>query len=72
MTAHPTLPIPLRTGLSRVHEHAWLAESRHPTSAGVVFYVRCVDCGARRVDLQPHSDLPPSALTRTLEARDGD
>jgi len=33
------------------HEHGWLVESAHRTSDGIVQYVRCVVCGARRVDV---------------------
>ncbi|WP_121073693.1 hypothetical protein [Leucobacter aridicollis] len=49
-TAH-TAPAPAPP--HRVHEHAWHAESSHPTSEGIVSYVRCVRCGARRVELRP-------------------
>jgi hypothetical protein len=41
-------------------------ESRHPTSDGTVVYVRCADCGQRRVDVQAHPLTPPHALSRTL------
>lgn len=39
-------------------------DSRHPTSEGVVLYVRCTGCSAHRVDLQTHSQTPPTALSR--------
>ncbi|WP_200847036.1 hypothetical protein [Microbacterium sp. 18062] len=45
------------------HEHAWRTESAHTTSEGRVLYVECVACGTRRVDLQPHTGLPPTALS---------
>lgn len=64
MTAQSTLPISGRTALT--HEHAWLVESRHPTSEGVVLYVRCTGCTARRVDVQRHPLAPPDALSRAL------
>lgn len=64
MTAARTLPIPLTTTAG--HEHAWLVESRHPTSDGVVLYVRCDGCGTRRVDVQDHPQRPPRALSRPL------
>ncbi|MFC8801149.1 hypothetical protein ACFT2C_25745 [Promicromonospora sp. NPDC057138] len=48
------------------HEHSWATESRHPTSAGHVLYVRCTACGIRRVDLQAHGDTPPAPLSRAL------
>lgn len=47
-----------------IHDHAWLTESGHQTSDGRVLYVRCVRCGARRVDLQAHPLVPPHSLTR--------
>lgn len=56
--------------LRAVHEHGWLTESSHPTSEGRVSYVRCAECGARRVDLQPHPLLPPHPLTRGVGAVD--
>ncbi|MFK4791612.1 hypothetical protein [Microbacterium sp. ZW T5_56] len=40
-----------RTTPIRTHEHGWVTESRHRTSEGIVVYVRCVDCDARRVDV---------------------
>ncbi|MFE7224848.1 hypothetical protein ACFU7D_08705 [Nocardioides sp. NPDC057577] len=46
------------------HEHGWLTESSHQTSEGRVLYVRCAQCGVRRVDLQPHPLLPPRSLSR--------
>ncbi|WP_447653123.1 hypothetical protein [Microbacterium sufflavum] len=67
MTAADTLPVPLVPPVDR-HEHAWLVESRHPTSEGVVLYVRCLDCGTRRVDVAAHPHLPPRALSRPLAA----
>ncbi|WP_448720884.1 hypothetical protein [Microbacterium natoriense] len=63
MTALHTRPIPAPT--MHTHEHAWLVESRHPTSEGIVLYVRCGDCGVRRVDVQQHPSTPPTALSRT-------
>ena len=47
----------------RTHEHAWLTESAHRTSLGRVRYVICPACGTRRVDLEPHPDRPPVALS---------
>jgi hypothetical protein len=47
-----------------IHEHGWLTESSHQTSEGRVLYVRCAQCGVRRVDLQPHPQLPPWSLSR--------
>lgn len=64
MTSLHTLPIPQQA--PSAHEHAWLVESRHPTSEGVVLYVRCAECGARRIDVQEHPHLPPAALSRAL------
>lgn len=67
MTSLHILPVPLP--LSATHEHAWLIESRHPTSEGVVLYVRCGDCGTRRVDLQTSSAMPPAPVSVELDAR---
>ena len=44
---------------ARAHEHAWETESAHRTSLGLLRYVHC----ARRVDLQPHPEQPPAALS---------
>lgn len=48
------------------HEHAWATESRHPTSAGYVLYVRCTACGIHRVDLQARREAPPVPLSRVV------
>lgn len=64
MTSLHTLPIPQPT--ARPHEHAWHVDSRHATSEGVVVYVRCEECGTRRVDLQTRSTMPPTALSVEL------
>ncbi|MDQ0649186.1 hypothetical protein QFZ53_003382 [Microbacterium natoriense] len=64
MTALHTRPIPHQA--TAAHEHAWLVESRHPTSEGTVLYVRCGGCGIRRVDVQQHPMAPPTALSRPL------
>jgi hypothetical protein len=66
MTALHTLPIPRIPATATTHEHAWLIESRHPTSEGTVLYVRCAECATRRVDLQPHPHTPPGALSAEL------
>lgn len=47
-------------------EHGWLTESRHRISTGTIVYVRCVRCGARRVDHLGESARVPDALSRTL------
>lgn len=46
-----TLPTP-------EHRHAWRTESSHRTADGVVRYVHCHGCGARRVELQPIVSAP--------------
>ena len=69
MTSLHTLPTPqIPTVQTPPHEHAWLVESRHPTSEGTVLYVRCEGCAMRRVDMQLHSQMPPTALSRDLPA----
>ncbi|MFJ2369611.1 hypothetical protein [Microbacterium sp. NPDC087665] len=68
MTSLNTLPIPRQTTPTPTHEHAWLTESRHRTSEGILSYVRCDACGARRVDLQAQPHLPPAAVSRGLGA----
>lgn len=51
---------------SVAHEHGWITESTHPTSDGVVQYVRCASCDARRVDVRPRSSTPPFAISRPI------
>jgi hypothetical protein len=68
MTSLNTLPIPRIRPATQTHEHAWLMESRHPTSEGTVLYVRCDECGARRVYVQTHPHMPPLALSTELGA----
>ncbi|MGW8484610.1 hypothetical protein ACWGJP_15885 [Microbacterium sp. NPDC055903] len=63
MTALHTRPIPRPV---HIHEHGWIVESRHATSEGRILYVRCADCGARRIDLEAHPAAPPLALSRPL------
>ena len=60
------LPIPHPLPPTLTHEHAWLVESRHPTSDGTVLYVRCAGCDTRRVDLLGHAQTPPSPVSRTI------
>lgn len=48
------------------HEHPWTVESRHRTSVGYLLYVRCAECGTRRVDVQSHIYEPPLALSSEL------
>ncbi|WP_091226443.1 hypothetical protein [Microbacterium sp. 3J1] len=64
MTSLHTLPIARQT--LTAHEHSWVVDSRHPTSDGVVLYVRCGGCDTRRVDLQTHPTMPPAALSQEL------
>lgn len=66
MTSLHTLPIPRIPAQAAPHEHAWLVESRHRTSEGTLLYVRCADCGIRRLDAQAHPHRPPSALSREI------
>lgn len=63
-----TLPRAAATAAHEVarHEHAWVTESHHLTSEGVVLYVRCGSCRARRIDLQRRTDAPPIALTNPM------
>ncbi|WP_433675765.1 hypothetical protein [Microbacterium gorillae] len=66
MIAAEPLTSPIRT-----HEHGWVTESRHRTSEGVVVYVRCVDCDARRVDIAPAmpvAHLAPVAISTVVTA----
>jgi hypothetical protein len=63
MTTSRLLPAAAATFL---HEHAWVTESVHATSEGRVRYVRCTGCVARRVDLDPLSLAPASALSREI------
>jgi len=65
MTALHTRPTPIHPE-PRTHEHAWVTESRHRTSEGLVIYVRCAACEARRVDVRSPW-MPPTALSRCIE-----
>lgn len=47
------------------HEHAWVTESQHATSEGVVRYARCVACDSRRVELQ-YGGVVPDAISRVV------
>lgn len=67
MTSLHTASVPIHA--VGVHEHGWDVESGHTTSEGTVLYVICVDCGARRIDLRPHPQMPPIALSITAPAR---
>ena len=71
MPSTNTLPLPRILPSRPAHEHAWLVESRHPTSEGIVLYVRCADCGSRRVDVQAHPQTPPVALSTVRETARG-
>jgi hypothetical protein len=66
MTAIETRPALRASPPETQHEHSWATESRHPTSAGHVLYVRCTACGIHRVDLQAHRDTPPAPLSRVV------
>jgi hypothetical protein len=48
------------------HEHGWLVESAHRTSEGIVQYVRCAECGVRRVDVAAVPVVVPAAASREL------
>ncbi|GAA1883863.1 hypothetical protein GCM10009715_32740 [Paeniglutamicibacter psychrophenolicus] len=63
----PTRATATLSGQAPAHEHAWLVESAHNTSEGMVAYVRCVaGCGARRIDLQGPANVPPSAVSKLV------
>lgn len=66
MTSPRTIPLPLQEDRTIRHDHGWHVESRHLTSEGLVLYVRCVGCGALRVDVQGNQGLPPAALSREI------
>jgi hypothetical protein len=68
MTTSPTSQNTGSCDLRDVHEHGWTVESAHSTSEGRVLYVRCAECGTRRVDLQQRPETPPESLTRTVSA----
>ncbi|WP_341973882.1 hypothetical protein [Microbacterium sp. LWO13-1.2] len=63
-----TRPVPVALPRKALHEHAWVTESRHPTSDGVLLYVKCAGCGTRRVDVQARLQHPPTALSREIDA----
>jgi len=64
MTSQNTAPVPLQSLRALAHEHGWSVESEHMTSEGFVLYVRCTECGVRRVDVQGSRQQPPEALSR--------
>ena len=66
MTNLNTASRPTIGSSARAHEHAWRVESSHRTSLGRVLYVRCVECGTRRVDVQEHAELPPVGLSSEI------
>jgi len=53
------------------HEHGWIVESAHSTSLGRVLYVRCAECGVRRIDVQQYPDAPPTLLSMELRQPPG-
>ncbi len=66
----PTSPVstaPDSLSPSHTHEHSWLTESRHQVSDGVVLYVRCSQCTARRVDLKPHAQPVPAGISNLVQ-----
>lgn len=63
MTVHHEVRTAPASCPPRLHEHAWQTESAHRTSLGLLRYVICAGCGVRRVDLQPHREVPPAALS---------
>lgn len=69
MTDTKTIPIRAAGPRPDAHEHGWGVESRHRTSDGTVLYVRCTGCGARRVDLQESTGMPPAALSAVAPVR---
>lgn len=68
MTASQTLPISIPNRVP-LHEHGWVTESSHHTSAGVVVYVHCAACGTRRVDLHDGTGLPPVPQSTEVAGR---
>ena len=66
MTANDDVLTTRRSWRLRTHEHAWLTESAHRTSLGLLRYVHCAGCGGRRVDLQQHPEQPPAALSAAV------
>lgn len=47
-------------------EHGWQTESRHRISTGIIVYVRCARCGARRVDQLRGASVVPAAVSRAV------
>ena len=58
--------LPRNASSTAEHEHGWRVESCHATSAGELSYVRCGECGTRRVDLQEPSHLTPVPISTEL------
>lgn len=60
MSAEPDVLSPPATRVEE-HEHGWYTESSHRTLEGVIGYVRCAGCGARRIDLVAAPGAVPAA-----------
>lgn len=50
------------------HEHGWITESAHRTSEGIVAYVACASCRARRIDLRGYDASVPEAQSLVVGA----
>lgn len=61
MSAEPDVLSPPATRME--HEHGWYTESSHRTLEGVIGYVRCAGCGARRIDLVAAPGDVPAATS---------
>ena len=68
MTASHALPIRIPNRMP-LHEHGWVTESSHRTSAGVVVYVHCAACGTRRVDLDDSTGMPLAPQSTEVAGR---
>ncbi|MET4060299.1 hypothetical protein ABIB35_001844 [Arthrobacter sp. UYP6] len=70
LVSMPTSPVSIaskRQPSTPDHEHSWLTESRHQVSDGVILYVRCSQCTARRVDLKPYAQLVPAGISNLVQ-----
>ena len=68
MTLHSTPAAPLAATPDTAHEHGWILQSRHATAEGMIRYVRCTLCSARRIDLEETPPRPPAPISAVLGA----
>ncbi|MGO3151210.1 MAG: hypothetical protein ACTIJJ_01090 [Galactobacter sp.] len=72
MTSRDLAPPPTHRSTAAAapgHEHGWVTESTHVTSHGEIRYVRCPECGVRRMDLLTPGGLVAQGASRIVGER---